>query len=54
MPLEIRELIIRATVSNQGGGTSSTSSGTGGAPDEKLLNAVAEKVFEIIREKQER
>lgn len=54
MPLEIRELIIRATVADLGSGTSAASSNTEGSPDEKLLNDLAEKIFEIIREKQER
>ena len=54
MPLEIRELIIRATVSDQGGGASAASSSAGGASDEKVFNEVAEKVFEILKEKQER
>ena len=54
MPLEIRELIIRATVSGQGGSASAGGSSAEAPESEALLNEIAEKVFEIIRNKQER
>lgn len=52
MPLEIRELIIKATVNKDdgpsGGGTGEQASG------ESKINEVAERVFEILQEKSER
>ena len=53
MPLEIRELIIKATVDN-GDGKSSAGTNESDASNSDTLNEVAEKVFEIIREKSER
>jgi len=53
MPLEIRELIIKATVDNSGSNAQSGTTGTEGT-SETNLNEVAEKVFEIIKEKSER
>lgn len=53
MPLEIRELIIKATVNNDGGRPSGTNGASAGT-NESMLNEVAEKVLEIIKEKAER
>ena len=52
MPLEIRELIIRAKV----GDNNTASGGNTGEPasGELKMNEVAEKVFEILEEKSER
>ena len=60
MPIEIRELIIKATVSSgngSGGGT-----GTGSAlgsnnnvpANEELVNMCVEKILRILKEKNER
>jgi len=59
MPLEIRELIIKATIETDSGKSTSTnaaqSSGTNGTdPQEMLINLCVEKVLEILKEKQER
>lgn len=60
MPLEIRELVIKANVVNPGaGGSGQTGAGdtTGSnstSPQEQLINICVEKVLEIIKEKMER
>ena len=57
MPIEIRELVIKATVSSDGGtassGTPSTSE-NGVSAGSDLINACVEKVLEILKEKHER
>ena len=53
MPLEIRELLIKATVNN-GAGTPTGGNSTGGNTNEIMLNEVVGKVLEIIKEKAER
>ena len=53
MPLEIRELIIKATVDNQGTGPS-VHGGEGEETSEATLNEVAARVLAIIKEKMER
>ncbi len=52
MPLEIRELIIKAKV----GGTQGPSSGNTGeqGSGELKMNEVAGKIFEILKQKSER
>jgi hypothetical protein len=60
MPLEIRELVIKANVVNPGAGAAgqaSAADGTGAnstSPQEQLINICVEKVLEIIKEKIER
>ncbi|WP_020598754.1 DUF5908 family protein [Spirosoma panaciterrae] len=59
MPIEIRELIIKATLEEAQPPPDSAASGsaaaaTNGANTESLVNLVVEKVMEILREKQER
>ena len=53
MPIEIRELVIKATVD-----TSQDQSGASAKPDQKTKQAIVaecvEQVMEIIRQKQER
>jgi uncharacterized protein DUF5908 len=53
MPLEIRELIIKATVNN-GEVESSPQTNENNVSNEATINEVVEKVFEILREKSER
>lgn len=59
MPIEIRELVIKATVdpSTSGGGTS-PSSGNGSSSNanagEDMIKACVEQVMAIIKEKYER
>lgn len=52
MPLEIRELIIKAKV-DKNGSTSNTGNSTP-ASSEVTMNEIAERVFEIIKDKSER
>lgn len=58
MPLEIRELVIKATVEpsnggNQAGGTA-TSNGNPNDAKEAEVNLIVEKVLTILKEKNER
>lgn len=52
MPLEIRELIIKATVDKDGSAPSGTENSEGSGGDK--INEIVEKVFEILKEKSER
>lgn len=58
MPLEIRELIVKATVDNNGSSGNAGSSGSSGGNDtagqEQIINLCVEKVLEILKEKTER
>ena len=59
MPIEIRELIIKATVSSgngSGGGTGTGSAlGSNNVPaNEELVNMCVEKILRILKEKNER
>jgi Family of unknown function (DUF5908) len=54
MPIEIRELIIKATVVQESGesGAAKTGSGSNDAsPNEELIKNCVEKVLEIIKDK---
>lgn len=54
MPIEVRELIIKATVVQEGsGGTATPSPNTNNnvSPQEEIINACVEKVLEILKEK---
>jgi len=56
MPIEIRELIIKATVVQEGGGAGATATGAGSgnndaSPNEELIKNCVEKVLEIIKDK---
>ncbi len=59
MPIEIRELVIKATVgsgdsaSNNDNNVSNTEGGNSAAP-EAFINICVEKVLEILKEKAER
>jgi Family of unknown function (DUF5908) len=63
MPIEIRELVIKATVgngnsaANSGSNASNTEGGNGGggeAASDAFINICVEKVLEILKEKAER
>jgi hypothetical protein len=59
MPIEIRELVIKATVDQtQGSGAGATASGKGSSsnssPGEDLIKECVEKVLAILNEKNER
>ncbi|WP_157766230.1 MULTISPECIES: DUF5908 family protein [Aquimarina] len=54
MPIEIRELIIKTTVNNTTSTTGSANNAAGGGIEESQINEIADKIFEIIKEKSER
>jgi hypothetical protein len=57
MPIEIRELVIKATVSSSNGnGSTATTNNNGNATDTKEadVNMIVEKVLAILKEKSER
>jgi hypothetical protein len=59
MPIEIRELIIKATVTEGSGHSGEAGSTTGSSsnnvsPTEAIVNICVEKILEIIKEKNER
>ena len=54
MPIEIREIIIRATVGEQLGGGKGTGGGAEKAGQEDIVKECVEQVLEILREKGER
>ena len=57
MPIEIRELIIKATITQDGNGTRTAGSGTADnatSANEEIINVSAERILEIIKEKNER
>ncbi len=55
MPIEVRELVIKATVvqEDQVGG-SSASSGKNALSNEQIISACVEKILEILRDRDER
>ncbi len=57
MPVEIRELVIKATVEQNGAGASgaaSSSAGSNSSPGEDMIKTCVEKVLEILKDKNER
>lgn len=58
MPIEIRELVIKAVVQQDRGSGSAAppaSSGDNGTkPDEEMLNKCLDKITEILKERHER
>ena len=59
MPIEIRELVIKATVGSgetgaNSGNTEGSNSGGAGAPSDDFITVCVEKVLEILKEKAER
>ena len=59
MPIEIRELVIKAVVQqDRGSGTGGAPGGTPGhndsKPDEEMLNKCLDKIAEILKERHER
>jgi hypothetical protein len=53
MSLEIRELIIKATIVPEGGasGGAAATGTANAAPGEELVNTCVEKILEILKEK---
>ena len=56
MPIEVRELVIKATVNQDGSGgsTGAASQGDQTDPNEEMINICVEKVLQILKEKNER
>jgi hypothetical protein len=59
MPLEIRELVIKATLDaesgkSQNGGSGKNSGANNTGAQETMINLCVQKVLEILKEKQER
>ena len=58
MPIEVRELIIKATIA-QDGNAGAASAGTSASnnnvsPNEEIIMACVEKILEILKEKNDR
>jgi hypothetical protein len=52
MPIEVRELIIKATITqNENGGSSSGSGANDPKQNEELIKTCVEKVLEILKDK---
>jgi hypothetical protein len=52
MPIEVRELVIKATVTQDSNGGSTPPHGSGpGSANQELIKACVEKVMEIIKGK---
>lgn len=62
MPIEIREIVIKATIGSGGGGggqgapgDQATGADNNGVPgNEEMMNACIEKILEILKEKNDR
>ncbi len=54
MPLEIRELVIKASVGDRNSSTSASSETSVEKNSETTVNEIVEKVLEIIKAKNER
>lgn len=55
MPIEVRELVIKATVlQDDQVGRGSASSGNNVSSNEQIINACVEKILEILRDRDER
>lgn len=58
MPLEVRELVIKATVSQDGNGAAAASGPSGGSnntsANEEQIKQTLEKILENLKEKNER
>jgi Family of unknown function (DUF5908) len=57
MPVEIKELVIKAVVNengNNGGAASATSSGQEGGSQDAMIKLCVEKVLEILKDQKER
>lgn len=56
MPIEIRELVIKATIADESKTGKGTTAGSNNSVSmqEEIVNACVEKVMEILKEKMER
>jgi hypothetical protein len=55
MPIEIRELVIKATIVPEGTGSQAASASSSGnnnvSPNEEMINTCVEKVLDILKQK---
>ena len=57
MPIEVRELVIKAAVTQEGGSQTGDSPGKGNnalSSEEEIIRTCVERILEIIKEKTER
>jgi hypothetical protein len=54
MPVEVRELVIRATVSQDAGATANASANGGGGDNKELIAECVEQVLRLLQDKSER
>lgn len=54
MPVEVRELVIKAIVEQEGGGTSTTSPDNSVSSQDETIKLCVEKVLEILEDRNER
>jgi hypothetical protein len=59
MPIEIRELVIKATVTQEAGSSTATNgaapaSNNAVTPAEELINACVDKILDILKNRHER
>lgn len=54
MPIEIRELLIKATVNESGRGKESSGRGGSNSDKEDIVAECVEQVMEILRQREER
>ena len=54
MPIEIRELVIKASVGQEGQGSGNAPSAANSGSSDEVIKACVEKVMEILKEKNER
>lgn len=55
--IEVRQLIIKATITPEGGGAAAaapTGGNNGNSPNEEMIKQSLEKLLEVIKEKDER
>ena len=51
MPVEVRELVIKAEIMPEGASGTTASASSSASSIEEIINACVEKVLEIIKEK---
>lgn len=54
MPIEIRELVIKATIGEEEDSVKTSSNDTDQDKDQQLIQACVESVLEVLRENNER
>lgn len=57
MPIEVRELVIKATIVQEGTGGNASTAGSENnavAPNEEMIHICVERILEILKEKKDR